>query len=84
MARRKVLFLCIGNSCRSQMAEGFARTYGSDVIEALSAGLAPAISVSPATIETMKEKPDCEHFGAKDAGAGHPGSGVGYSRPDRP
>lgn len=56
MAIRKVLFLCIGNSCRSQMAEGFARTYGSDVMEALSAGLAPAMSVSPMTIEAMKEK----------------------------
>ena len=38
------------------MAEGFARTYGSDVMEAVSAGLGPAMSVSPMTIETMKEK----------------------------
>jgi len=56
LAKRKVLFLCIGNSCRSQMAEGFARTYGSDVMEAVSAGLGPAFEVSPMTVTTMKEK----------------------------
>jgi arsenate reductase len=38
----KVMFLCTGNSCRSQMAEGFAREFGKDVIEAHSAGLSPA------------------------------------------
>jgi arsenate reductase len=52
-ARKKVLFVCLGNSCRSQMAEGFARAYGSDVIDAQSAGLAPALFVSPLTIEIM-------------------------------
>ena len=31
--RKRVLFVCIGNACRSQMAEGFARTYGGDVID---------------------------------------------------
>ena len=56
MPRRKVLFLCIGNSCRSQMAEGFARTYGSDVMAAQSAGIGPDSSVSPLTIAAMKEK----------------------------
>jgi len=38
------------------MAEGFARTYGSDVIEALSAGLGPALSVAPLTRSVMLEK----------------------------
>ncbi len=52
----KVLFLCIGNACRSQMAEGFARAYGSDVMEAQSAGLGPAPGMPIQTIETMKEK----------------------------
>lgn len=52
----KVLFVCIGNSCRSQMAEGFARAYGSDVLIAASAGTGPAISVSRDTIRVMNEK----------------------------
>jgi arsenate reductase len=51
-----VLFLCIGNSCRSQMAEGFARKYGSDVMSAWSAGLSPAPIVQPLTIEVMLRK----------------------------
>ena len=56
MNKSKVLFVCIGNSCRSQMAEGFARTYGSDVLIAESAGLAPAFSVAELTREVMAEK----------------------------
>lgn len=56
MTPRRVLFVCIGNSCRSQMAEGFARAYGSDVIEASSAGLSPAGAVSPLTRKIMMEK----------------------------
>ena len=54
--KQRVLFVCIGNSCRSQMAEGFARTYGSDVMIAASAGLAPATGVAPDTIRAMDEK----------------------------
>jgi len=53
---KKVLFLCIGNSCRSQMAEGFARKYGSDVLEPSSAGLAPASIVQPLTKKVMEAK----------------------------
>lgn len=53
---QRVLFVCVGNACRSQMAEGFARTYGSDVLVAASAGLAPAMRVAPHTIEAMAEK----------------------------
>ncbi len=52
----RVLFICIGNSCRSQMAEGFARTYGADVLIAASAGLAPAYLVAPDTVRAMDEK----------------------------
>ena len=54
--KRRVLFVCIGNSCRSQMAEGFARKYGSDVMEAFSAGVAPASIVQPLTQEVMEQK----------------------------
>lgn len=52
----KVLFVCIGNSCRSQMAEGFARAYGKDVIVAASAGTGPAYAVAPDTVRVMEEK----------------------------
>jgi arsenate reductase len=53
---KKILFVCIGNSCRSQMAEGFARALGSDVMVAGSAGLAPAPGVARQTAAVMKEK----------------------------
>ena len=41
MKRLKVLFLCTGNSCRSQMAEGWARHLKPEKIEAFSAGTDP-------------------------------------------
>jgi len=50
----KVMFLCTGNSCRSQMAEGFARTLGSGRIEAHSAGQMAA-GVNPLAIAVMRE-----------------------------
>lgn len=53
---KKVLFLCIGNSCRSQMAEGFAKSYGKDVMTVESAGLSPAAIMSPLTHQVMREK----------------------------
>jgi len=53
---KRVLFVCIGNSCRSQMAEAFARAYGPDVIIAASAGLSPAIGVAGDTMRAMAEK----------------------------
>ncbi|MCC6394437.1 MAG: arsenate reductase ArsC [Bryobacterales bacterium] len=52
----RVLFVCLGNAIRSQMAEGFARRYGSDVIVARSAGLTPAGRVMPLTRKVMEEK----------------------------
>jgi len=51
---KKVMFLCTANSCRSQMAEGFAREYGKGLIEVYSAGLMPA-GVHRRAIEVMKE-----------------------------
>src|SRR5882724_10911091 len=51
-----VLFLCTGNSCRSQMAEGFLRQLGSDRFTACSAGTDPAERVHPLAIEVMDER----------------------------
>lgn len=54
MAKLKVLFLCTGNSCRSQMAEGFAKALKGDVIEAYSAGVEPH-GMNPRAVAVMKE-----------------------------
>jgi arsenate reductase (thioredoxin) len=54
--RTRVLFVCVGNCCRSQMAEGFACKYGDDVMTAESAGLHPAGVVVPETVRAMAEK----------------------------
>lgn len=50
----KAMFLCTGNSCRSQMAEGFARELGKDLIEPYSAGLIAA-GVNSRAVTVMKE-----------------------------
>lgn len=61
--------MCIGNSCRSQMAEGFARRYGADVMEVASAGLSPASIVQLLTKKVMAEKGvDIEEHFPKDLG----------------
>jgi len=54
--KKRVLFVCIGNSCRSQMAEGFAKTYGADVLIASSAGLSPAPIVQPLTKQVLAQR----------------------------
>lgn len=54
-SRQRVLFLCTGNSCRSQMAEGLLREHYGDRLESLSAGAQPAGYVHPMAIEAMKE-----------------------------
>ena len=54
MEKRRVLFLCTGNSCRSQMAEGLLRHLAGDRFEALSAGTRPA-GLNPGAIEVMRE-----------------------------
>lgn len=52
---QRVLFLCTGNSCRSQMAEGLLRELGANRFEALSAGAKPAGYVHPMAVEAMTE-----------------------------
>ena len=54
--RTKVLFLCIGNACRSQMAEAIARSLAADVIEASSAGLTPFGDIPATTIAVLAER----------------------------
>ena len=52
--KKKVLFLCTGNSCRSQMAEGWARSLHSQLIDTYSAGTSPH-GVNPLAIKVMAE-----------------------------
>jgi protein-tyrosine-phosphatase len=51
--RKKVLFVCLGNACRSPMAESVARGDAADVIEACSAGLSPLGYVPMLTMQTL-------------------------------
>ena len=52
---KKVLFVCVENSNRSQMAEAFARIHASEKVEAFSAGSRPSGRVNPKAIDAMKE-----------------------------
>lgn len=53
--RARVLFVCVGNSCRSQLAEAIARYHASDVIDAESAGTSPFGSVAAPTLAVLQE-----------------------------
>jgi len=55
MARKRVLFVCVENSNRSQMAEAFARMRGGAAVEASSAGSAPSGVINPKAIRFMDE-----------------------------
>lgn len=55
MTKRKVLFLCTGNSCRSQMAEAIVNAQMGDEWEAVSAGTKPAGYVHPKAIQVLQE-----------------------------
>ncbi len=50
-----VLFVCVENSCRSQIAQGFADTFGTGVIKAMSAGSRPSGQVNPLAVKSMQE-----------------------------
>lgn len=51
----RVLFVCVENSCRSQMAEGFANMLGAEGVEAYSAGSEPGGHVNSSAVEVMRE-----------------------------
>lgn len=53
--KKRILFVCIGNSCRSPMAEGIARHEAADLLEVFSAGLAPLGSVAALTRQTLQK-----------------------------
>jgi len=52
----KILFVCVQNASRSQMAQGFAETFGKGRVEVYSAGSRPSFHINPLAIEVMKEK----------------------------
>ncbi len=54
-AKKRLLFVCVENSNRSQMAEAFARRHGGDRIEAYSSGSKPSGKVNPRAVEFMAE-----------------------------
>lgn len=51
----RILFVCVENSNRSQMAEAFARIHGGQAVEAISAGSRPSGRVNPKAIDAMRE-----------------------------
>jgi protein-tyrosine-phosphatase len=52
----RILFVCVENARRSQMAEGFANAFGQGRVEVYSAGSSPSSEIDPLVIEVMKEK----------------------------
>ncbi len=53
--KKKILFVCIENSNRSQMAEAFARIHGGNAVESFSSGSRPSGKINPKAIAAMKE-----------------------------
>ena len=53
--KKKVAFICVHNSCRSQMAEGWAKKLASDVLEVYSAGTEDYPEVKPLAVKVMEE-----------------------------
>jgi len=51
----RILFVCVENSCRSQVAEAFARIHGAGIVEPHSSGSRPSGRVNPRAIEFMRE-----------------------------
>jgi protein-tyrosine-phosphatase len=55
MTPKRVIFVCVENSNRSQMAEAFARVHGGDAVEAYSAGSRPSGRINPKAVAAMRE-----------------------------
>ncbi len=53
--RPSILFVCVHNAGRSQMAAGFARAFGGDAVQVLSAGSEPADAINPVAVAAMAE-----------------------------
>lgn len=53
--KKKIAFVCVHNSCRSQMAEGWAKKLGSDVLDVYSAGTEEYPEVKPKAVQVMEE-----------------------------
>jgi arsenate reductase len=53
--KKSILFVCIENSNRSQMAEAFAKMYGNDKVNAYSSGSQPSGKINPKAVAAMKE-----------------------------
>ena len=56
MEKKKIVFVCVENARRSQMAEGFANAFGQGKLKVYSAGSSPSSQIDPLVIEVMKEK----------------------------
>jgi len=56
MTPKRVLFVCVGNSCRSQMAEALARHHAADVISPTSAGISPLGTIADPTRQVLIER----------------------------
>ncbi len=56
MGKKRIVFICVENARRSQMAEGFAEALGRTDLEVYSAGSNPSSQIDPSVIEVMKEK----------------------------
>ena len=52
---KRILFVCVENSCRSQIAEAFARLHGGNAVEPYSAGSTPSGQVNPKAVASMRE-----------------------------
>ena len=56
MGKKRIVFICVENARRSQMAQGFAEVFGKGKLEVYSAGSHPSSQIDPLVIEVMKEK----------------------------